>query len=195
MDKGDEGFEEVVGRIRKSSPGGAERSRGGGLFLPQKMASLSHGNVLPSGLGGVLPESLCPLPCGSSLAIDSNGRVVGVGTPPGGTWLTQSRAHLLIIGYAVTALGRVTCAIAERLASMGQAVPSKDGVSWVDLDAALQGVEGILVQEVGPVPTQPGAGSTGHASEVRPEICPEGTTPGPDARDTGAVGQERTEHP
>jgi hypothetical protein len=122
MDKSDERLEGMVERIRKDGGREADGRRGGGLLLPSDLAGLSHGNVSPNGLGSLRPAQLVPLPCGASLAIDSQGRIVGVGTPSTGTRVSRTRTDLLYIAYAVQTLGRVSCAIAKRLASMGQAV-------------------------------------------------------------------------
>lgn len=187
MDQADQGFEGMVGRIRSGAPSSEDGRRGGGLLLAQDLGCLSHGNVLPAGLGSVRPEKLLPLPCGASLAVDSKGRIVGLGTPPGGTRLSQSRSDLLIIGYAVKALGRVLTELEDRKIGAEYAPL---GAVWTDLADALHGVEGVLVREVGPLPPIPGEESTGDADKVCPEVCLEGDAPLEDPRDRAAMGPD-----
>lgn len=199
MDKSDERFKEVVGRIRKGDPGNPDGRRGGGLLLPQDLGCVSHGNVLPSGLGALLPTKLVPLPCGASLALDSKERVVGVGTPPGGTRVAQSRSDIILLGDAVTAAGRALQLIGRTLANRELYDSPRDALIAGEclgyLDRALQRVEGILVREVGPLPPGPGEESTGDAGEVRPEIRPERATSFEEYRDGPSVGPGTPEPP
>jgi hypothetical protein len=164
--------------------------------LAQELASFSHGNVLPAGLGRVLPKKFVVLPCGHALALDSRGGVVGVGTPSGGSRLTQSRSDILHLGYAVTALGRVVETIEDRLLAEGHQGTERVGALWRDLDDILQTVEGILVREVGAMSDIPDKEPDCDGDTVCPEVRPEGEYPDKDGNivnEPEPLGQGGTE--